>query len=172
MVFLLSYWERLQKVCRFISSIRDRIHDEFPRWWGRSGILLIIELRWFAVRYYKLFAFMPSMWKNKLNVWINTNVVVGAPYKSQVNHWASSTLCYHLGIDSLCLHLGIHSYYCDALMGFVIYFENIHFFHAKPGLVICPYEAPPHISEYCQFRLHTKHLHVILWWTSLAVCRP
>ena len=44
----------------------------------------------------------------------------------------------------------------------IIYFENVHFLHAKLGLDICPYEVPPHIPEYCSFRLCTKHLHVII----------
>ena len=45
----------------------------------------------------------------------------------------------------------------------IIYCENVHFFHTKVGLDICPYEVPPHISEYyCTFRLQTNHFHVIL----------
>ena len=27
----------------------------------------------------------------------------------------------------------------------IIYFEKAHFFHAKLGLDVCPYEVPPHI---------------------------
>ena len=41
----------------------------------------------------------------------------------------------------------------------IFYFENVHIFQAKLGLVICPYEVSPHIHEYCSFRLQTKHFH-------------
>ena len=41
----------------------------------------------------------------------------------------------------------------------IIYFENVHFFHATLGLDICPYEVPPHIPEYRPFRMLAKHFH-------------
>ena len=44
----------------------------------------------------------------------------------------------------------------------IIYFENVHFFHAVLGLDICPYEVPLHIPEYCSFTLQTKQFHVII----------
>ena len=34
-------------------------------------------------------------------------------------------------------------------------FENVHFFHAKLGLDVRPYEVPPHIHEYRPFRMQT-----------------
>ena len=45
---------------------------------------------------------------------------------------------------------------------FIIYFENVHFFHATLGLDVWSYEVPPHIPEYCPFRIYTKHFHVII----------
>ena len=30
----------------------------------------------------------------------------------------------------------------------IIYFENVHFFHAMLELVVCPYEIPPNFPEY------------------------
>ena len=38
--------------------------------------------------------------------------------------------------------------YEDAIIIIIIYFENVHFFHAKQGSDIFPYEVPPHIPEY------------------------
>ena len=35
----------------------------------------------------------------------------------------------------------------------IIYFENVHFFHATLGFDVCPYEVPPHIPEYRPFRM-------------------
>ena len=37
-----------------------------------------------------------------------------------------------------------------------IYFENVHFFHAKLGLDVYPYDVPSHILENCPLRLQTK----------------
>ena len=44
----------------------------------------------------------------------------------------------------------------------IIYFENVHFFHAMLGLDVSPYEVPPHIPEYRPFRILTKHFPVII----------
>ena len=54
----------------------------------------------------------------------------------------------------------------------IIYFENVHFLHAKLGLDVCPYEVPPHIPVYCQFRLQTKHFHVIIHTFSPSLPVP
>ena len=39
------------------------------------------------------------------------------------------------------------------MMIIIIYFENVHFFHDKKGLDVCPYLVPPHILEYRPFRM-------------------
>ena len=42
----------------------------------------------------------------------------------------------------------------------IIYFENVHFFHAMLGLDICPYEVPPHIPQYHKNGKTNK------WWNN------
>ena len=54
----------------------------------------------------------------------------------------------------------------------IIYFENVHFFHDKLRLDVCPYEVPPHIPEYCPFRLQTKHFHITLHTLSPSLPIP
>ena len=54
-----------------------------------------------------------------------------------------------------------------------IYYENILLFHAKLGLDVNLYQVPPHIPEYCPFRLQTEHFHVILHTLSPSLpARP
>ena len=41
-------------------------------------------------------------------------------------------------------------------------FLKCHFFHAKLGLDVCPYEVPPYIPENCPLGPQTKHFHVVI----------
>ena len=67
--------------------------------------------------------------------------------------------------DIVCLACSLHQvhhHHRHWSSSSTLYFENVHFFHAVLGSDVCPYEVPPHIPEYCPFRLQTKQFLVII----------
>ena len=65
------------------------------------------------------------------------------------------------------------NWFSVAINHYLIWFENVHMFHAKLQLEVCPmYEVPPQIPEHCPFRLQPKQFHVIFHTFSSNLPAP
>ena len=60
-------------------------------------------------------------------------------------------------VEKVCSSLPV----CASSSAFIL--VNVHLFHAKLELDVCPYEVPPQIPEHHPpFSMYAKHLHIIL----------